>query len=94
MLDIPADTPDAMIYSSKTQKGLQLIRAEWEAPIQVLNNCRTLQLSNNEYVNFNRSLTEEISAIFTRIQVDQDEVHCTANRAASGDRVPRQSTVQ
>jgi len=38
----------------------------------------------NEYVNFNKSLTEEISAIFTRIQVDQDEVHCTVNRAASG----------
>lgn len=44
ILDLPHDTPDNMIYSSPSVKGLGLFRATWEAYIQrqllYINHCK------------------------------------------------------
>ena len=43
ILQLPDDTPNAMLYSPKKWRGLGVIRAEWEASLQHFNNCQRLQ---------------------------------------------------
>ena len=37
IIGLPKDTPDAMIYTSHSYRGLQVMRASWEARIQHFN---------------------------------------------------------
>ena len=56
ILQLPTDTPDAMLYSSRRVKGLGIFRAQWETLLQQLNSYRILERSHNEHINATRNL--------------------------------------
>ena len=62
MLFLPADIPNSMLYTSKNFRGLQLIRASWEAFLQHCNVCISLVRANNPYVNIFRQLEAELQS--------------------------------
>ena len=51
IVQLPADTRDSMLYSSKKVKGLGVYKAQWEAFLQRLNACHILKKSENVYMN-------------------------------------------
>ncbi|KAJ4438924.1 hypothetical protein ANN_14878 [Periplaneta americana] len=57
MLFLPADIPNSMLYTSKKLKGLQLIRASWEALLQHCNICLSLIRADNPHVNMMRQMS-------------------------------------
>lgn len=57
MLFLPADIPNSMLYASKKLKGLQLIRASWEAFLQHCNICLSLIRADNPHVNMMRQMS-------------------------------------
>ena len=73
ILGIPNDTPDAMIYSPTIYKGLGLVRAKWEAPIQIHSISNTLMQSNNKYLNDCRDFKKEMTACMEKLGLTEDE---------------------
>ncbi|KAJ4431573.1 hypothetical protein ANN_20172 [Periplaneta americana] len=62
MLFLPADIPNSMLYAGKKLKGLQLIRASWEAFLQHCNICLSLIRADNPQVNMMRQLDVELKS--------------------------------
>ena len=51
IVQLPADTPDSMLYSSKKVKDLGVYKAQWKTFLQRLNACHILKKSENVYMN-------------------------------------------
>ena len=61
IVQLPADTPDPMLYSSKKVKGLGVYKAQWEAFLRRLNACHILKKTINVYMNSIYNIQEEQS---------------------------------
>jgi hypothetical protein len=72
ILMIPSDTPNAMLYSSPSNKGLGIFKASWEAYIQNYSICHTLSLLNCPYLPLIRSLEEEMAQSLKKLDVDPE----------------------
>ncbi|KAJ4426027.1 hypothetical protein ANN_27654 [Periplaneta americana] len=57
-----ADIPNSLLYAIKKLKGLQLIRASWEAFLQHCNICLSLTRADNPHVNMMRQLDVELKS--------------------------------
>ena len=74
ILQLPADTPDAMLYSSKKVKGLGVYKTQWEAILQQFNACNILKKSENPYINQIRNLEAEKKLCITALGLDNSEI--------------------
>ena len=59
IVQVPVDTPDSMLYSSKKVKGLGVYKAQWEAFLQDLNACHVVKKSGIVYMNSIFKIQEE-----------------------------------
>ena len=71
ILGIPMDTPNAFLYTSKKFRGLQIVRATWEAFIQHYNICTVLLRSNCMYLPFARDIATEMTNCLTQLELSE-----------------------
>ena len=69
ILQLPTDTPDSMLYTDKKYKGLGLFKSSWEAFLQHINACQSLQRSHNIHVNTCRDLSSEIDTCLQKLDL-------------------------
>lgn len=86
-IGLPEDIPNAMIYSPRKYKGLGLINANWEAPLQHINIMSCLYNSNNPYLNSTMDFKNEITTALNKLKItnafDVDEL-MSKKRPANG----------
>lgn len=80
ILNIPDDTPSNMLYSSKSVKGLSLIKAEWEAYIQNINALLALKRSNHDIVVKVRDLDKDIVTCLEKLNLSEDFLNVQQSR--------------
>jgi Reverse transcriptase (RNA-dependent DNA polymerase) len=69
ILGLPGDTPNAMLYSSRKVKGLEIFRASWEAFIQTYNVCVRLLTCNDPFIPFVRDLMSEMDQCLEILEI-------------------------
>jgi len=72
MCCLPNDFPNSTIYSSTMKKGIGLIRAKWEGPIQIFNMTNTLKVSRNKYVEELCNLDENAKKCLSRLNINEE----------------------
>ncbi|KAJ4441857.1 hypothetical protein ANN_11716, partial [Periplaneta americana] len=72
IINIPTDTPDAMIYAPRRLRGLGVFKAQWEAYLQHLNICQRLLLVDNTHVAATRNLPNEIEHCIKQLPITFD----------------------
>jgi hypothetical protein len=73
-LQIPNDTPNAMLYTSKNLRGLAITKAQWEAFLQHYNICMVLLRANDPYIPHARNIEEEMSQCEKALNFSAEEV--------------------
>jgi len=69
---LPNDINNAFLYSPKENKGMGLIKFQWEAYIQQINIAQTLMNSGNKYVTETRNLNKEINKCIEILQLQSE----------------------
>ncbi|KAI5721493.1 hypothetical protein M8J77_021497 [Diaphorina citri] len=74
ILEIPRDVPDAMLYSSKQLRGVQLFKFSWEIILQRINLFLSLKKQPDDVIRLLRDLDEEIKNCLNVLSVDNSNV--------------------
>ncbi|KAJ4433259.1 hypothetical protein ANN_15518 [Periplaneta americana] len=72
IINIPTDTPDAMLYAPRRLRGLGVFKAQWEAYLQHLNICQRLLHVDNPHVAATRNLPNEIEHCIKQLPITFD----------------------
>ncbi|KAJ4441003.1 hypothetical protein ANN_10852 [Periplaneta americana] len=72
IINIPTDTPDAMLYAPRRLRGLGVFIAQWEAYLQHLNICQRLLHVDNPHVAATRNLPNEIEHCIKQLPIILD----------------------
>lgn len=73
ILCLPSDTPDHLLYSPRTHKGLGLVRASWEAFLQRFGICTILEKSGNQTIPFVMNLPKEKQLCLDALNISTSE---------------------
>jgi len=89
ILGMPGDIPNSMLYSPAKYKGLALVRAKWEAPIQVHNICQTLQQAGNDHLMEVRDFEKEMEECRNKLGVTEEEYEEMRSSDADESETPK-----
>lgn len=61
-----------MTYSHKKYKGLQIVRARWEAYLQHINICHVLEKVNDPNINKFKSFEDEKRECLNKLEIENE----------------------
>jgi hypothetical protein len=74
ILNIPTDTPNAMLYATKNLRGLAITKAEWEAFLQHYNICMVLSQVADPYIPYSRDIADEMKKCEQALNFSDDDI--------------------
>ena len=77
---LPADTPNAMLYSPRKYRGLAIVRASWEVNLQHINIAQKLERINDPLLHLCRNFKEEQISCMERLQIPSENEIPTAKK--------------
>ncbi|KAJ4446890.1 hypothetical protein ANN_13591, partial [Periplaneta americana] len=80
IINIPTDTPDAMLYAPRRLRGLGVFKVQWEAYLQHLNICQRLLHVDNPHVAATRNLPNEIEHCIKQLPITFDCSECISSQ--------------
>lgn len=74
IIGLPHDTPNAMLYTAKKYRGLEIIRSSWETFLQHYNVCISLLKSDDKYVPYCNNLEEEMDRCIDKLGLEKQDL--------------------
>ena len=79
LMMLPDDTPNAMLYSAKSVRGLGILNATWEANIQHFNICNRLLPINDVHLQHLRQVNVERKLALHKLNISEDTLPSNTN---------------